>query len=78
MLFPRLLLLSEREALSFFPAFRAFLSVVSAFTVSHNSQHSAAYIKPQTSKILWWPSPDCSAIATERANGGREFSEFEV
>ena len=30
-----LLLLREREALRFFSAFRAFLSVVSAFAVSH-------------------------------------------
>jgi hypothetical protein len=47
-----LLALSEREALSLFPASCAFLSVIPAFAVSHNSQHSATYIKPQTSKIL--------------------------
>jgi hypothetical protein len=57
-----LLLLGERETLSFLPAFRAFLSVVSAFTVSH---------KPQ-------PSPACFTIATDRASGSREFSEFGV
>jgi len=54
--------LGEREALCLLPAFCAFLSVVSAFAVSH---------KPE-------PSPACSTIATERASGGREFSEFGV
>ena len=49
-----LLALGEGEALRLFAACRAFLNVISALAVSHNSQYSAAYIKHQIR--LWTDS----------------------